>query len=728
MLEIVLMTNGVRTTVHGTQTTAKLSEEVNTSSKFEFTINYGDESFDNVFPKITRVIAYDTLPNQVVFEGYVYSSIPKASSEGAKKQVSAIHISAMLCDACVVGFEDDSGNLSTMASRLLGIYNATARTEDRIEIGSAPVSGGHPEVVHMASATCWDALTQIVVTEAGYSFRTRYANGSWYLDIADDFGEIATEDLIYGVNLTEISQELNASELYTRIIPIGGASYIPDNKINPTMSSIHGTEGMPLTLYKYFGNSDPEASRIYIANEDLEKKYPVTAKIVQYDNIVATDDTDFATAQGNLYSKAAYDAARLTDIIESYKANAIDLARAGYDYDTIELNKMYRVINNKIGIDTYLQVTSKKTDYSNPAKSDLTFGGVGAKASKWMSRKGKSTDQKISSVASGSYKTTNTRMGGMSMRNQSKSDYESASSHDANTLYTVSDAGTGKVELYLGDTKISGEEGGGVEVQTAVLYDAANLHDYTVDTELMVDISANTKLYYGASNRMFVMQGMLCFLGPSSLPSGSTFTDLLDDLLTANSDYIAPAYSGITSYYTSSGVVYRAVADISVFPYQVNVESDGRARWWFKLVSVITKTNMNTSASSTNTYTSTVVFYTNNITDITEYGLLLYCSQVGAGSPATAFDSYIPYGYAGASDSPSSSTDLRAVLVYKNNNPNVDKWNANYNGTISPSGGSQTYTNVRVGSYAPLSSAETAYMLGATQRSEPVTPNNGGGA
>ena len=271
-------------------------------------------------------------------------------------------------------------------------------------------------------------------------------------------------------------------------------------------------------------------------------------------------------------------------------------------------------------------------------------------------------------------------------------------------------------------------EGGGGAVENAVLYDEDNLHDYTVDTELMVDISANTKLYYGASNRMFVMQGMLCFLGPSTLPSGSTFTDLLDDLLTSNSDYIAPAYSGITSYYTSSGVVYRAVADISVFPYQVNVESDGRARWWFKLVSVITTTNMNTSASSTNTYTSTVNFHTSDITDIIEYGLLLYCSQVGASSPATAFDSYIPYGYAGTSGAPSSSTDLKAVLVYKNNNPNVDKWNANYNGTISPSGGTQTYTYVRVGSYAPLSAAETAYMMGATQRSEPVTPNNGGGA
>ena len=509
MLEIILLSNGVRTSVHGTQNTAKLSEEVNSSSKFEFTVNYGDESFDNIFPNITRVIAFDTDPSAVVFEGYVYSSIPKAASDGTiKKSVSAVHLSAMLCDSCVVGFEDMSGNVYNMVSRLLEIYNATAREEDWIRMGTGPRSGGHSEVVHISSATCWDAITQIVVTEAGWSFRMRYADGHWYLDIADDFGEMSKDSLIYGVNLTDISVEVNSSELYTRIIPIGGASYIPSDHINPTMSTLHGdrdkAEGMPLTLYKYFQD---DWDRIYIANAALERKYPVKTKIVQYDDIVATDDTDFVTAQGNLYSKAVYDASKLTDIVESYEATALDLARAGYDYELIELNKMYHVVNNKIGIDTYLQVTSKKTDYANPAKSDLTFGGVGMKASKWMSRKGKTTDQKIATVGSASFKTTNTRMGGMSMRNRSKTEYESET-HDINTLYTVSDVQTGKVEMYLGDTKISGS--GGWEVDTAAVLDANNVHQWLAQEELMADVNPATKLLYGGRPLMAIVQQTAC--------------------------------------------------------------------------------------------------------------------------------------------------------------------------------------------------------------------------
>lgn len=717
MLEIILITNGVRTTVHGTQNTASLSEEVNLSSKLEFKVNYLDESFNNVFPKLTRVIAFDTVPSDVVFEGYVYSVTPKSTQSGEiSKTVACVHILSKLNDAAVVGFEDDSGNISTMAGRILGIYNANARDEDQIELGYCPVDGGHREVVHIFSATCLDALTQLVVTDAGWSFRTRYYEGKWYLDISDDFGEMSDMDMIFGVNLIDVSQELDASELYTRIIPIGGASHIPDDYINPQMSHLHDPEGMPLTLYNYDRNNP---FKIYVANTELEKKYPIIAKVVQYDDIAATDDTDYHTAQGNLLSRATADAARLTDIVESYKASALDLARAGYDFSLIELNKMYRIVNNKLDIDIYLQVTSKKTNYDNPAKCELTFGKVGVKSSKWMSRKGKTTDQKVNAVGSTSYKTTNTRMGGMSMRNQSKSQYDTES-HDANTLYTVSDAGTGKVEMYLGDTKISGE-GGGWEVESAVLYDAANLHEYSVDNELMTDISANTKLYYGATGRMIVAQGMLFYQGSSSL-SGDNFTNALDDLLTENSAYIAPEYRGIISYRYGSNIAYRRETDVKVYLEQVDYPdgNNNRARMWFKLVTITKETNLSTSTETTSTNTATVNFYTNNLSDITEYGLLLVSTSFGEHSPVTQLEPYIPNGYVGSN----LTSAVQAMLVYKNDNPSVNKWNARYDGRINPSTNPRSYTSINVGALMPLSANETILALGATKRTEPQGGGN----
>ena len=49
--------------------------------------------------------------------------------------------------------------------------------------------------------------------------------------------------------------------------------------------------------------------------------------------------------------------------------------------------------------------------------------------------------------------------------------------------------------------------GGGVEVDTAVVLDEDNLHDWVADEELMLDVSANTKLLYSGNQKTVTVQG-----------------------------------------------------------------------------------------------------------------------------------------------------------------------------------------------------------------------------
>lgn len=265
-------------------------------------------------------------------------------------------------------------------------------------------------------------------------------------------------------------------------------------------------------------------------------------------------------------------------------------------------------------------------------------------------------------------------------------------------------------------------EGGGWEVENAVLYDAANLHDYTVDTTLMTDISANTKLYYGASGRMIVAQGMLFYQGSYEL-NGDNFTNALDNLLTENSAYIAPEYRDIISYRYDydRNIAYRRETDVKVYLEEVDYPdgNNNRARMWFKLATTTKETNLSTSTERTSTNTATVNFYTNNLSDITEYGLLLVSTSFGEHSPVTQLEPYIPNGYVG-----STSTSVQAMLVYKNDDATVNKWNARYDGTIRRSAPSMTYTSIAVGRLMPLSANETILALGATKRTEPQGGGN----
>lgn len=58
----------------------------------------------------------------------------------------------------------------------------------------------------------------------------------------------------------------------------------------------------------------------------------------------------------------------------------------------------------------------------------------------------------------------NSKLHGTTITRMSKYDYDNLSPKDPNTVYYVTDIPTGKVECYLGDTKVSGEGGGGDEV------------------------------------------------------------------------------------------------------------------------------------------------------------------------------------------------------------------------------------------------------------------------
>ena len=557
MLDIELMTNGVRTVVHDSTNTAQFTEELNAASKITFKVFETDESYLNIFPGLTEVTVYDTVPNEVIFQGTVYSAKPTAGqSEAPYVEVTASHILTRLSTANVVGFEDASGDIPTIVGRIIGIYNADAREEHKLYLGTCPI-GGHPEVIHIFSSTCFDALYKIVVEDINWEFRTRYSEGKWYIDISDDFGEFSDTDIIQGVNLLDLSKTVDVSNLYTRIIPIGGASYIKDGYKNPDMCPLsEPSEGMPLTLYKYWPLNP---SKIYVSNEELEKKYPVLAKVVKYDDIVATTDEDFASAQGSLYDKAVKDAEKLTDILAEYSVSAIDLARAGYNFDIIRIGKMYHIINNRIHIDTYLKVIGKKTDYSSPYKSELTFGKLGARSNRYLSKKGKSIDQKINDTGSASYIVTDTRMGGLNMMTLSRTAYADLAAKNPKTLYTVSDSGDTDADMYIGEKQISGG-GGGTNVTSAAILSNATVADFMITQETMIDYSPATKVLYGNAPAFIICQENYALMSSSlgNTEKASVIT---------NEQYFPDAVH-LTGWYVTNDVVRRVEHYVYDYIYQ----------------------------------------------------------------------------------------------------------------------------------------------------------------
>ena len=253
-------------------------------------------------------------------------------------------------------------------------------------------------------------------------------------------------------------------------------------------------------------------------------------------------------------------------------------------------------------------------------------------------------------------------------------------------------------------------EGGGVEVDSAVVFDEDNLHDWVADEELMLDISANTKLYYGGDQKLAVLQGYVCRSGVAALDNN-------------DADNFGTKIE-LDSWYRESGGTYSLKHYvIELFVNEIRSSTSGGVtsyRYTFGFTVARYAQNSQT-AEAVNTYTTV------EVTNPSDAFLVLRVSSM---SFATSFSTTwgnvtdsvsTPYGYVVC-----NYLEIQ-VGVLTADSPTAVTFPILFRGSTTVShvylnGTSQSAETYRC---VPLSSdAEKCFDMGLTVRSEPVT---GGG-
>lgn len=552
MLAISISSEGVRVTVDDNITDVELVEEINAISKLSFTVYPNSNAYDLVGPSITHIVAYDTFLNKVIFEGRVYSADDTMDGDGviAKKLVCE-GVLSYLCDSIVsnVTFSgpDDTDILGDKAKNaiiwLINKHNELTSSEEKhIYIGNIKDNVYLKETISIDNDNIYNVLTQ-VINSLKWEFKVRYYEGRWYLDAGPDFNTEGTADgyslesstmIISGVNMVSISKKVSTEDVCTAIMPMGGVGYVaPAYRENITPVRNQGqtewAEQARLTLHHYDNEESPHPRIFcdkYLINEELYKKYGFIAKTVIYDNLVAHDDNDFMTVLNRLYDKGIREVDNLKEPEESYETNAVDLARAGYNFDSIMLGYYYRVQNPMMNIDTVLRVTSKTLKYEDPVNCTLKFGKSGVSMSNASAKANVSLSQKYSANAFNAAKSTNYRMGGMSMRNLTQNEYNAMGTHLDDTIYYVSSGSgvTKEIKMYKGDEEIS--TGGGVE-NAAIVTNAQASQLITEEEIIFVDSSIPARVVWGRRGNWFYNNGYAYFFTTEEELStlGNTFLE-----------------------------------------------------------------------------------------------------------------------------------------------------------------------------------------------------------
>ena len=773
MLELLFSTKGIKTSDDAVKCKVKLNMERNSISTLSFTIYSTSSTFTNLFPKLTNVRLYDTTePDVLKFEGTLYSKRDHMDTDGKTySECSAVHIIDNLHSTSVAGFRMWSGNYTDgnylfarpAIDKLFNWHNSNVPTEQQIE----PIWDNRitnyvgTSVDYISAGTTYEAI-MANINRNDWDWKPVYVNGKWKMSIAEDYGVISKQHVIVGVNMKDISRSVDATDLVTRIIPVGAEGYIPFAKLNPEMDAMADVIGIgdqswvktgPVTLYGYDRYDPPyrvtgdDRTKIYIANPTLESKYPPIARVVEYSDIsceIADDsetnvsETDaYTTAQTKLYDRCKADVVALTDMIEGYETTAFDLSKAGYDFKHFELFDICHIVNNQLEINTWLQIIAIEIDYEKPMESKLTFGKIGRSLARQLARSGKTTSQKIADNSHKANETLNQRTGGLNFRRLSSSEYEDITNKNDNTLYTVDDAGVDTASLYIGEKKISGG-GASTTVENAAILTDATFSDYAVDNELIVNLEPDGHIYYGldiGQVGMCIVQGRYCVWGVSngtvtyndgvwtifgSTNLYNTIIQNIDKLSSQHGNYDENhpelgggwVFNGVSnkSYPERCkqleyriGTATRSTRGIS---YSANIfirnylNDAPTGNWWEEDL-----THTTPAISPTREHSAqprgpmNTTYFQDRLTDV------VIVPVVASYNPNTSYSGLqTPYGY----------VDIIGMLIFAQDGSNG--WGASYIEYTASVGISDLHMP-----YTPLiSEAEKAFLLGITKKTEPI--------
>ena len=273
---------------------------------------------------------------------------------------------------------------------------------------------------------------------------------------------------------------------------------------------------------------------------------------------------------------------------------------------------------------------------------------------------------------------------------------------------------SGVILFANGETDLIKKGGGGVEVETAVVFDEDDLHDWVATQELIMDISANTKLYYGGHQKTVAVQGYVCRYSTAALDN--------DDANNFGTKIELDAWyraGGASAYVLRHYVIELFVNEITTST-SGGVTSD-RYVFGFTISrfvpnsSTAEATQAFRTANVTNPTDAFIVMQVNSMSFVTEF------TKTWGGTVQTAST---PYGYIQLNQMPITVGVLTAASPTAVTYPTIYPSGSSTSTTAFLNERGSTSNNDQYRCIPLESTAEKCFDLALTKRSEPTGGGN----
>ena len=299
----------------------------------------------------------DGLP---IFRGRILSDVQNfdlSRTVEAEGQLACLNDSIVPPFDFPADYEDDpeyegaDNVVAFFLGKLLEAHNAQVTEEQQIKLGQVTASDPNNYITRSSTdyATTWATITDKLSGSAlGGHLLVRYEEDGTYLDYLEDYPLSNVQGITFAENLLELTDEIDATEVYTAILPVGA-------------------EGLTIANLP-----DGELT------EDLVKDGSIIysrAGVARFGRIVSVQTWDDVTEAANLRTKAMALLAQSGVLpLRTISVTAVDLHCTDSAVAALRVGRYTRVTSAPHGLDVRYVLTELDPDILDPGNTRITLG------------------------------------------------------------------------------------------------------------------------------------------------------------------------------------------------------------------------------------------------------------------------------------------------------------------------------------------------------------------
>lgn len=241
------------------------------------------------------------------------------------------------------------GTVHGLFQKLLDNHNANVEAEKQFALGviTAVSAEETTEVLCDVYSATADEMDERLLSAYGGYLRTRTEGNTHYLDWVEQYGDENQQPIEFGVNLLDLTDKADASDVFTVLIPLGASGL-----------SAKGEYDEPLTIAEVNNGLN------YIQDDEAVALYGKIWRTYTWSHV---EDAATLLEKGREYMRTGI-------ALETLTLKAVDMHFVDGNIQPIRLGDRVRILSNPHGLDKVMVCTQIEIDLLNPENTLYTFG------------------------------------------------------------------------------------------------------------------------------------------------------------------------------------------------------------------------------------------------------------------------------------------------------------------------------------------------------------------